>query len=184
MQIEKGKNGIRRLIIGRYRKIKNPALKPASPFDRIENVSYVLYVAAMDSVGRGKLVNTFVSGGNYPGKRGRALAKPRMDRKQKACFRGKSMRGKLLFALIIFFAGFFTAIYITAPGEGRAGEQTMYSRETTRQIVDGRQEQIVKAQVFAKKVGTGMQQFLCLAGEKASELTEIIKNKVNETKQN
>ena len=110
------------------------------------------------------------------------MHEPRIDRKQKAYFRGKSMRGKLLFALIIFFAGFFTAIYITAPGE--AGEQTMYSQETTRDFAPGRQEQIVKAQVFAKKVGTGMQQFLCLAGEKATELSKTIKNKVNETKQN
>ena len=96
------------------------------------------------------------------------------------------MRGKLLFALIIFFAGFFTAIYITAPSEANAqtGEQTMYSEETTLDITSSRQEQIVKAQAFAKKVGTGMQQFLCLAGEKASELSEVIKNKVNETKQN
>jgi len=120
-------------------------------------------------------------GENYPGSKGETLHKPRMDRKQKACFRGKSMRGKLLFALIIFFAGFFTAIYITAPGEGQAGEQTMYSRETTRDFAPGRQEKIVKAQVFAKKVGTGMQQFLCLAGEKATELSKAIKNKVNET---
>ncbi|MBW8035299.1 MAG: hypothetical protein FVQ79_06640 [Planctomycetes bacterium] len=93
------------------------------------------------------------------------------------------MRGKLLFALIIFFAGFFTAIYITAPGEGQAGEQTMYSHETTQSFASSeRQEKMVKAQAFAKKVGTGMQQFLCLAGEKASELSKTIKNKVNETK--
>ena len=91
------------------------------------------------------------------------------------------MRGKLLFALIIFFAGFFTAIYITAPGT--AGERATYSQETTQTFASSdRQEKIIKAQAFAKKVGTGVQQFLCLAGEKATELSDIIKNKANETK--
>jgi len=144
----------------------------------------MFYMTRQGKNGRRKLINAFVFGGKlFRHARGHLL-KPRIDRKQKACFRGKSMRGKLLFALIIFFAGFFTAIYITAPGQAdaQAGEQITYSRETTRDIAPGRQEQIVKAQVFAKKVGTGMQQFLCLAGEKASELSEIIKNKVNETK--
>lgn len=93
------------------------------------------------------------------------------------------MRGKLLFALIIFFAGFFTAIYITAPDT--VGEQNGYSCETTQDFASSnRQENIVKAQAFANKVGTGMQQFLCIAGEKATELSKTIKNKVNETEQN
>ena len=88
------------------------------------------------------------------------------------------MRGKLLFVLIIYFAGFFSAIYVLTPGadDGTAGLDNTNTRELA---IDG-QEKIVQAKDIALKVGAGMRQFLCLAGEKASQVSETIKAKLDE----
>lgn len=88
------------------------------------------------------------------------------------------MRGKLLFILIIYFAGFFSAIYVLTPGAEDPAANLNNTREFAIDI-DG-QEKIVRAKDIALKVGAGMRQFLCFAGEKASQVTEIIKARLDE----
>jgi hypothetical protein len=92
------------------------------------------------------------------------------------------MRGKLLFILIIYFAGFFSAIYVLTPGS----EDPTASLNNTREFainIDG-QEKIVQAKDIAVKVGAGMRQFLCFAGEKASKVSEIIRARLDEENMN
>ncbi len=86
------------------------------------------------------------------------------------------MRGKLLFILIIYFAGFFSAIYFLSPGS--AGSTA--SLDNTREFAIDGHEKIVQARDVAIKIGAGMRQFLCVAGEKASRISEIIKAKLDE----
>lgn len=86
------------------------------------------------------------------------------------------MRGKLLFILIVYFAGFFSAIYVLTPGAEDSAASLNYTREFS---IDG-QEKIVRAKDIALKVGAGMRQFLCFAGEKASQVSEIIKARLDE----
>ena len=81
-----------------------------------------------------------------------------------------------MFVLIIYFAGFFSAIYVLTPG----AEEGTADLDNTREFAIDGQEKIVQAKEIALKVGTGMRQFLCLAGEKASQMSETIKAKLDE----
>ncbi len=93
------------------------------------------------------------------------------------------MRRKLLFVLIIYFAGFFSAIYVLTPGAEDPAANLNDTREfvidTSEFATDG-QDKIVRAKDIALKVGAGMRQFLCFAGEKASQVSEIIKTRLDE----
>ena len=86
--------------------------------------------------------------------------------------------------LIIYFAGFFTAIYILspAPDENTASLDNTNTSQFTFDTFDG-QEKAAQAKDIAIKVGNGMQQFLCVAGEKASQISEKIKARLEEQNQ-
>jgi hypothetical protein len=83
-------------------------------------------------------------------------------------------RGKLLMALIFYFAGFATAIYALAPA-GSEGDQvrgfTQRAQASMNQIDTERLAQNAKA---------GLQKFVCFAEEKAIQAGELIKAKLTE----
>ena len=83
-------------------------------------------------------------------------------------------RSKLLLILIVYFAGFATAIYTLAPVD----EKTVSSRSTKSKNIFRRGE--FNSQEFAKETSVKMHRFLSFAGDKASEVSELIKDKLAE----
>jgi len=85
-------------------------------------------------------------------------------------------RSKLLLALIIYFAGFATAVYYLAPasdrpnsGESRAGGFGF----------GGRASQF-KSEEFAEVAGANVRKLVSFAEEKAVELGKLIRTKLAE----
>jgi len=83
-------------------------------------------------------------------------------------------RSKLLFILIVYFAGFATAIYTLAPvDEKMISSRSSRSKERTYTSQFNSQE-------FAKETNVQMRRFLSFAGDKASEVSELIQAKLAE----
>ena len=85
----------------------------------------------------------------------------------------RGLRGRCLFALIMFFAGFATAIYMLAPAPDGPGS---YQAGTEYRDV----EVGSKNEQFAMKFNVGMRKCLSFAEDKAVELSEVVKTKLAE----
>ena len=85
----------------------------------------------------------------------------------------KTWRGKLVFLLIIYFAGFATAIYTLAPVPEN---QTRQTRKKTFAY------SAVKSDEFAKSFNTGMRKCLDFGKDVASHAGRFIKQKYNDRK--
>ncbi len=83
-------------------------------------------------------------------------------------------RSKLLFILIVYFAGFATAVYFLAPVDEEmtasvnSGESYMLRQFDTEQ--------------FAQATSVRLHEFFSFAGDKASEVSELIKEKLAESR--
>ncbi len=87
-------------------------------------------------------------------------------------------RSKLLLALIIYFAGFATAIYYLAPDD----DKTNAGARKTGGFGFGSQVSESKSGDFGKIAGASMRKFVAFAEEKAIELGEIIRRELAEQK--
>ena len=99
--------------------------------------------------------------------------------------RNSFMRGwrkKILFALIMYFAGFATAIYALAPAGDRI-ERTGSDSYQNRDIYQGDDSAESKSEAFAKATSVRLRKFVGFAGEKAVEAGELIKAKLAERQQ-
>ncbi len=79
-------------------------------------------------------------------------------------------------ALIIYFAGFATAVYYLAPGSDKVNGAGM----KTGGFGFSSQASGSKSNEFGKVAGASMRKFVTFAEEKAIELSEIIKTKLAE----
>lgn len=86
----------------------------------------------------------------------------------------RNWRGKLITALVIYFAGFATAIYFLAPVTDTAGK----SKQVTRS-----RESNFETQQFAIAFNGKMKKALSFAEEKAVELGQVIKTELAERQQ-
>lgn len=85
----------------------------------------------------------------------------------------KTWRGKLVFLLIIYFAGFATAIYTLAPVPENQARQT---RKKTFAY------SALKSDEFAQSFNTGMRKCLDFGKDVASHAGRFIKQKYNDRK--
>ena len=85
-------------------------------------------------------------------------------------------RGKLLMALIIYFAGFASAIYVLAPVTDRPGGSgsALFAGSFDSEAFEDRTRQ------FAAAAGVGMQKFLSFAEDKAVLAGQAIKDRLAE----
>ena len=89
-------------------------------------------------------------------------------------------RSKLLLALIIYFAGFATAVYYLAPADANANADGIKAGG----FGFGSQASVSesKSGEFGKIAGASMRKFVTFAEEKAVQLGEIIKKELDEQK--
>ena len=87
-------------------------------------------------------------------------------------------RSKLLLMLIIYFAGFATAVYYLAPADDEANA----GRVRTGGFGFGSQVSESKSEEFGKVAAASMRKFVTFAEEKAVQLGEIIKKELAEQK--
>ena len=83
----------------------------------------------------------------------------------------RGWRSKMLFILIVYFAGFATAIYTLAPSGANASTGYVSAEG------DGPS---VNADEIVTKVKTGMTKFISIAEEKISQAGTVIKEKMAE----
>jgi hypothetical protein len=88
----------------------------------------------------------------------------------------RGWRNKFLVALIIYFAGFATAIYYLAP----AGDKANASGKDSRRFDLRGQVGEFRASEFGATAQTGMKKFVGFAEEKAVQLGEYIRAKLAE----
>ena len=86
----------------------------------------------------------------------------------------RNWRGKLIMALIIYFAGFATAIYFLAPVTETGGEPAKVTRS---------RESNSETQQFAIAFNGKLKQALSFAEEKAVEIGQVIKTELAERQQ-
>lgn len=84
-------------------------------------------------------------------------------------------RGKMLFTLIVYFAGFATAIYFIAPVDAEAMEVKAETLGEDSVI-------IAESEDFAKKASVALHEFVSFAEGKASEVKRLVKAKLAEGK--
>lgn len=87
------------------------------------------------------------------------------------------LRGKLLLALIVYFAGFGSAIYYQAPAledTNIAGRQMPAGSPSSEDKVE------TKGDVIVKKVHKDLLEFYSFAEEKASKVGALIKARLDE----
>ena len=89
-------------------------------------------------------------------------------------------RGKLLFAMILYAAGFATAIYVLAPSNLQAADSregcTGWSQEQTTERTG------MESQAWAASVRVGMTKAMSFAEEQALALAEKIKARMDQSK--
>ena len=88
-------------------------------------------------------------------------------------------RSKLLLALIIYFAGFATAIYYLAPADAKANA----GGTRTGGFGFSSQASESKSAEFGKVAGASMRKLVTFAEEKAVQLGEIVKRELAEQKE-
>jgi hypothetical protein len=80
-------------------------------------------------------------------------------------------KGKLVFVLIVYFAGFATAVYCLGPTPDQKGGG--FGRgDSTRKAF--------KSEEFAKSLNSGMHKAIDLGKEAATHAAKLIREKVNE----
>ena len=85
------------------------------------------------------------------------------------------LRGKLLITLVVYFAGFATAIYLEAPaldGPEMARAQSSNSRAENKETT--------RAEVFADKVHENLLDYISIAEEQASKVGALVKARLEE----
>lgn len=83
-------------------------------------------------------------------------------------------RSKLVFLLIVYFAGFATAVYCLAPapkGRGRAGRD------------QGRLLASLKSEDFAQSVNSGIHKAVDVGKEAAAQAAKLIREKMDRAKE-
>jgi len=80
-------------------------------------------------------------------------------------------RSKIIFLLIIYFAGFATAIYCLAPASEQSSQQVSHK---------GFAYSALKSDDFAKSFRSGMHQCLDLAKDAAGQAGDFVKQKLAE----
>ena len=91
-------------------------------------------------------------------------------------------RSKLLFILIVYFAGFATAVYFLAPVDEEMAA-SVNSNESYRSDESYQHRQFDTEQ-FAQATSARLHEFFSFAGDKASEVSELIKEKLAEGRDN
>ena len=86
------------------------------------------------------------------------------------------LRSKLLVALIIYFAGFGSAIYYQAP----ALDGPEIARHDVSEEPSSKNDVVTKGEVFAKKAHEDLLEFYSFAEEKASKVGALIKARLDE----
>ena len=86
----------------------------------------------------------------------------------------RGWRSKFIFLLIIYFAGFATAIYLLAPAPEGSDEQSFGKISPASQF---------DSKEFAKSFNAGMHKCLAFGKEAAIHTAEFIKEKVQEIKE-
>ena len=87
-------------------------------------------------------------------------------------------RGKVLFAMIVYAAGFFTAIYVLAPSDTQAvagwdGQPDRIQGQTAQAGFDG--------QAWAASARAGMNKAIAFAEEQALHLAEQLKTSMQQS---
>ena len=86
-------------------------------------------------------------------------------------------RSRILFALIVYFAGFATAIYALAP----VADANVKSDSRARQVkVSKNTDSGSKSEKFASAFNTQMRKCISIAEEKGAKVGELIKAKLAE----
>ena len=87
------------------------------------------------------------------------------------------LRSKLLITLIIYFAGFASAIYYQAPA---VDADNIERHEVSQAIPSGKDNNAVtKGEVLAKKARDDLLEFYSFAEEKASKVGALIKQRID-----
>jgi hypothetical protein len=87
----------------------------------------------------------------------------------------RSWRSRLLGTLIVYAAGFATAVYALAPAESAGATQKPGTKATAQADAwKARSEQ------YAKAAGVGLRQFVSFAEEKAVQASEALQKKLAE----
>lgn len=87
----------------------------------------------------------------------------------------RGWRSKMLVVLVMYFAGFATAIYTITPASAGASE--------TSSVSDEGGDPSIKADEIVVKVKTGLTKFISIAEEKLSQAGTVIQKKMAESKQ-
>ena len=83
-------------------------------------------------------------------------------------------RGKMIFWLVIYFAGFATAVYCLAPVEEAKGADAGVQSER------GFAHSVLKSDEFAKSFNVGMRKCIDFGGDAAEKASRLIKEKFSE----
>jgi hypothetical protein len=86
----------------------------------------------------------------------------------------RGWRTKLIFLLIVYFAGFATAIYMLAPAP-KSGTDKFFGNTSSASTFN--------SQEFAKSFNAGMHKCLALGKEAAIHTAEFIKEKIQEMRE-
>lgn len=86
----------------------------------------------------------------------------------------KGWRSKFIFLLIVYFAGFATAIYCLAPAP---------ENQSNNSIDKGLISSVLKSDEFAKSLNSGMHKCVDFAKDAALRAGELIKQKLDEKHQ-
>jgi len=86
----------------------------------------------------------------------------------------RGWRSKVIFLLVVYFAGFATAIYFLAPAP---------ENQTNASIDKGLAYSVLKSNEFAKSFNSGMHKCIDFAKEAALRVGELIKQKLDEKRQ-
>jgi len=88
---------------------------------------------------------------------------------EKTLMRG--WRSKLVFMLVVYFAGFATAIYALSPAPENNGEKA-----NSKTMIDS----ILKSDDFAKSFNTGINKCVALGKDAAERSVKFLKQKIDE----
>lgn len=84
------------------------------------------------------------------------------------------LQGKLLVALVIYFAGFATSIYLQAPALDSTGVLEAQNNEIEED------QQSNRAEVITEKLKTNFREYLSIAEEKASKVGNLMRARRDE----
>lgn len=85
------------------------------------------------------------------------------------------LRGKLLIALVVYFAGFATAIYLEAPALD--GPDMVRAQSANRR---DKNKETTRAEELAEKVHASLFDYFSIAEEKASQVGALVKARLED----